>query len=294
MKIGKRTRRSAVRRSTAAVVVLALFTFGIYRYLVHRMVTAPNADETPPDKPRDGEHFFASPIDPPVTIAYEIASADKPDFTVFVLHGLHDSRGSMMPWAKAIADANGRAIAIDARGHGRSTGKTLSYGVRESQDYMKLTDELVRTKVALGKLGVLGFSTGAATAIQWAGRDPRLEAVVAVAPFEKIIDVSYYVKALFPRFFLERVIAQGARESGFDPSEGAAGAWIDKTRALILILHGTNDRRVDPDSSKALFERAPKGSERILLENETHASSLKDANEAGRKKAREWFEKRLR
>lgn len=289
MRIAKRTRRLLL-----AVVGFACFTLGLYRFLVHRMVTAPNADEIAPDAPREGEHFFASPIDPPVTIAYEIVSANEPEFTVFVLHGLYDSRGSMLHWGKAIADGGGRAIVIDARGHGRSTGKVLSYGVRESQDYMKLADELVRTNVTVGKLGVLGFSTGAATAIQWAGRDARLEAVVAVAPFGKVIDVSYYIRALLPDFFLERVIAQAGRDSGFDPNEAAAGPWIGKTKAPILFLHGTEDRRVDPDCSRDLFEHAPKGSERILLENETHASSLKDANNVGRTKASAWFEEHLR
>jgi len=200
----------------------------------------------------------------------------------------------MREWAQHLADAGARAILVDARGHGRSTGDLLSYGVRESLDLVNVTDALAARGLLVGKLGVLGFSCGGATAIQWAGRDARVAAVVAVAPFATMDFVRTYAPLPLPDALVDRLIARAARESGFDPAEAGALAWVDKTRAPILFLHGARDTRNVPESSRRLFPRAPSGSELVIVPDATHPSMLRDASHAGRERAKDWFEQRLR
>ena len=49
--------------------------------------------------------------------------------TVFVLHGIRDSKESVRAWGERLASAGYRAVLVDLRGHGRSSGTFLSYGV---------------------------------------------------------------------------------------------------------------------------------------------------------------------
>lgn len=280
------------RRLRVAAAVLVAGVYVAYRIVVWWLVTAPNAGEPKP-LPRDGEQIVTSSTAPPADIAFEVISSPAPRYTVVVLHGLRDSRGSMREWAQVLADGGARTVLVDARGHGRSTGDLLSYGVRESLDLVNVTDALVARGLLVGKLGVLGFSCGGATAIQWAGRDARVAAVVAVAPFATMDFTRTYAKVPLPDFVVEFVTSRAARASGFDRDQAGALAWVDKTRAPILFLHGDRDARNVPAHSARLFPLAPPGSELVMVPGATHPSMLRDADHAGAARAREWLDRRL-
>lgn len=283
-----------VRRLLVAAAIVAFLAVLADCGAVHYLTTAPNADETPPTTPHEGEAFFHATTLPPEQIAYEIISAPSPTHTVFVLHGMRDSRGSMVPWARALVDVGARAILVDARGHGRSTGKVFSYGVRESLDLVGLLDALSAQGVVVGKIGVLGFSVGAGTAIMWAGRDSRVAAVVAVAPIATMDFLRDRLPIALPDFVVHGIVGQVGRRSGFDPREAGGLAWIEKTHAPVLFVHGAKDRSVDPEASRVLFARAPPGSELVIVPDHTHASMLRDAESIGRTRATPWLTDHLR
>ena len=275
----------------ACLVVVGVYC--AYRFIAWWLVNAPNSKEPPPE-PRAGEDVVTTKTAPSEKVAYEILSNADPKYTVVVLHGMRDSRGSMRPWAEQLAAAGARTVLVDARGHGRSTGKVLSYGVRESLDLVDVTDALEARGLLVGKLGVLGFSCGATTAIQWAGRDARVSAVVAVAPFARMDGLGMYNPLRLPDFVVDHFVVRVGRESGFDPADAGAAPWIDKTRAPILFIHGDRDTRVVPDNSRLLLERAPPGSERLVVPELNHALMLRDADRVGGQRAKDWLDKHLR
>src|SRR5258706_4821522 len=102
--------------------------------------------------------------------------------TVLVLHGVQDKKTSMLDIGRRLATAGYRAVLVDGRGHGRSSGQWLTYGVLESRDLSQLLDALATQDLLAGKVGVYGVSYGAAAGIMLAGRDARVAAAVAVAP----------------------------------------------------------------------------------------------------------------
>lgn len=291
------SRRARIFLLAAGALGVGLFI--AYRIALSWLVTAPNAGDPAP-APRSGEEVVSATTAPPETIAYEIVSSlsagtsGQPAYTVVVLHGLRDSRESMREWAQHLADGGARAILVDARGHGRSTGDRFSYGVRESLDLMNVTDALAARGALVGKLGVLGFSCGGATAIQWAARDARVAAVVAVAPFATMDFVRSYSPVPLPDVLVNAMIASVGRRSGFDPAEAGGLAWIDKVRLPIQLIHGALDKRVIPDNSRRLFAHALTGSDLFIVPDATHPSMLRDASQVGRERARSWFEARLR
>ena len=125
--------------------------------------------------------------------------------TVLVLHGIRDSKDSMRGKGRLLAEGGYRSVLIDLRGHGSSSGDWLTYGVLDSWDLTQVMDALDRQNLLSEPVGVFGCSFGAATAIQLAGHDPRIQAVVAVAPFATLqVAIHSYARLLGLGFVLPK------------------------------------------------------------------------------------------
>jgi pimeloyl-ACP methyl ester carboxylesterase len=213
--------------------------------------------------------------------------------TVFVLHGIRDRKASFVGWGRTLA-ANGlRAVLVDSRGHGESSGDALSYGVLEARDLSLVLDVLG----AAGPVGAMGVSYGAATAIEWAGREPRVRAVVAVAPFASLHEVvPAYVNRmlpvahhLLPAALIRRAIRRGGEIGSFDPTEASPRNAITRTRAPVLLLHGRRDIHIPPAHSESLHAAAPDHSTLRLLDGEDHISIISDRDGTVMRAALDFF-----
>ena len=91
--------------------------------------------------------------------------ADSPRATILVLHGLQDKKTSMILMGKLLAAQGYRAILLDSRGHGRSSGQWLTYGAIESRDLAQVLDDLEQRQLLAEPVGAYGASLGGATAI---------------------------------------------------------------------------------------------------------------------------------
>lgn len=131
--------------------------------------------------------FLVTVGPPEATLSVSIVeppdTAKEPKGTIIVLHGIVARGVWMMKTAKMLAKSDYRVVLVDLRGHGRSTGKYLTYGLQEAKDLSQVINVLEEQNLVAGKLGVYGVSYGATTSIHLAGQDPRIGAVVAVAPF---------------------------------------------------------------------------------------------------------------
>lgn len=208
--------------------------------------------------------------------------------TVLVLHGIRSDRRWLMGLARRIADEGYRAVAPDLRGHGRSGGDWLTYGVADREDLRALLDRLAQTGELAGRVGVVGTSYGAAVALQLAAADPRVTAVVAIAPFTSLRDVvpeyaAHYlpgVAKLVPDAFLADAIAEAGRLGRFDPDAASPIAAIATTRAHVLLLHGAEDRHIPVEHSRRLAAAAPDRAELVVVAGEGHESIMGDATGA--------------
>jgi pimeloyl-ACP methyl ester carboxylesterase len=203
-----------------------------------------------------------------------------PKGTVFVLHGIGDRKDKVpyLLWARVLAQAGYRAVLVDLRGHGRSTGRYMSYGVHESRDMAQLLDAFEEQGLVYGPVGVWGISYGGACAIQWAAIDPRVRAVVAFEPFCTLRDAvrDFAPVVLGGWSFLAqppllRAVTNGAAAlAGFDPDDASPLRAITRTRAPVLLVHGTEDRHLPPRHSRRLHDAAPDHSELYLVEGDSH------------------------
>ena len=79
------------------------------------------------------------------------ADAAPPRGTVLVLHGVVSSGRAMLPHTRRLAHHGYRAVLVDLRGHGKSDGQYLTYGVQESDDLVRVIDALETRRLVYGE-----------------------------------------------------------------------------------------------------------------------------------------------
>jgi len=66
----------------------------------------------------------------------------SPRGTVLLLHGYGLAQFSMLPWALRLSQDGWRSVLVDLRGHGKSTGRQIYFGVKETGVARMETDGL--------------------------------------------------------------------------------------------------------------------------------------------------------
>jgi alpha-beta hydrolase superfamily lysophospholipase len=129
---------------------------------------------------------------------------------VLAFHGVADNRVGVVGQSEFLLRAGYSILMMDARAHGASSGSIATYGWLERNDTRAIIDALyyserpryatrqMSTNPALqpfprpaSHLFALGESMGAGIVLQSAAADPRIEAVVAEAPFANLREASY-------------------------------------------------------------------------------------------------------
>jgi pimeloyl-ACP methyl ester carboxylesterase len=284
-------RRARIRHALGVSRSLALGLFAIKpieEVGAEVLVRAPNAGRrTFPV--RIGE--IRVDVGPPAAVlSIAVVDVPSPKGTVFVLHGIRESKESLLGWARWLAGAGYRALLVDSRGHGGSTGDSLTYGVQESLDLTQVLDALQKRQIASDDVGVMGHSYGAATAIEWAGRDPRVKAVVAVAPFSSLrAVVPGYLPVRLPDELVRRAIDLAGVRGGFDPDAASPEDAIARTRARVLLIHGRADNRIPAWHSERIRAAGPDHAEIVLVDRERHGSVAGAPATRLAARAADWF-----
>jgi uncharacterized protein len=180
---------------------------------------------------------------------------------VVLVHGHESSRTwefyQSFPALAAALQANGyRVVMIDLRGHGESGGERFSFGHLERYDVMAAVDLLVAEGVPPGRVGVLGVSMGAATAIGAAADDPRIGALWAdsgYADIRPIIEARWPGASGLPTVFLHAALVAHRLRFGFDLGGVRPEQEIARLPPRpIQLVHGTADTTVPYEHARRL------------------------------------------
>ena len=184
--------------------------------------------------------------------------------TVFLLHGYGLTKEFMLPWGMVLAQAGYRAVLVDLRGHGHSTGNRIYFGGIERTDLGQCLDALEQRRVCAGPVGVLGISYGAVMALQWAAADPRVQCVTAISPYwDPGTGMEEYLRTFEP----ELSTNTDHQAAGLVARQLAA-KWPDLTtvsavRGLkqpVLLVRGGRDELCSGEDLSRLLAAAPNGS----------------------------------
>ncbi len=250
------------------------------------------------------EHFRVDvgPPDASLSVWVFDPPRDPPKGTILVLHGFHDHWWWMRDNGLEFADAGYSAVLPDLRGHGRSTGDFVTFGVVEKHDLAQLVDELDRRGLLAGRLGVYGMSYGAATAIQFAAIDPRVDAVVAVAPFANMRDVAPRYTRIFRPVFgwlisdreYQQAITEAGQRAGYNPDDASPETAIARVTAPVLVVHGESDFIVPADHARRIHANSDDNDELLLVAGAGHFSIWMDFKGIVRDRSIDWFNRHLR
>ncbi len=91
--------------------------------------------------------------------------------TVILMHGVRDSRLSMLDRARFLAAAGYAVLLFDFQAHGESKGESITFGHLESRDAQAAV-KFVRARLPQEKIGIIGVSLGGAATLL---AEPKLE-----------------------------------------------------------------------------------------------------------------------
>jgi alpha-beta hydrolase superfamily lysophospholipase len=175
----------------------------------------------------------------------------------------------------AFHSAGYHVLLFSYRGHALSDGKKghFTYGDAESRDVDAAVRFLHESR-GIQDIAIVGHSAGATSAILSAARNPRVGAVVAVAPFNCVAEVWRTSRpALVPHFVLDWTLWVIELQRGFNHDEVSPLDVVDLIAPRpLLVIHGTGDQRITEKQVRRLFEAAQGPKSLWLVDGASHDS----------------------
>ena len=238
------------RRLFRILLILLLFPpvfAGVAGWMAARAFLHPNRRPLTPDLVVEAdvsfteigahrEEFDVRAPDGVLLRGWKVRPANPNGARVLVFHGVADNRMGVLEQALILLRAGYGVTMMDARAQGESEGPVATYGWLEGNDSRAIVDALVTTEHPR-HIYALGESMGAGIALQAAGADARIAAVVAEAPFASLREASYDYAGLQKYPLLGKTIF-------------APGAWMMLHRGQSLA--GFPTANVSPELAVAL------------------------------------------
>ena len=198
----------------------------------------------------------------------------SPRGTVFLLHGYGLSQGSMLPWAFWCGDLGWNSVLVDLRGHGRSTGRRISFGPAEVQELQSLLRHLERDGALPRPILVLGVSYGGALALRWAASSPDIHSAIAIAPYPRLGPAAEHIRADFapavPAFLVRQAIDVLPRRLGVPPEDLDTLDALRMRRPKALLLASDADVIAPPRDAEELQVACLDGSRLAVVHGPPH------------------------
>jgi alpha-beta hydrolase superfamily lysophospholipase len=203
---------------------------------------------------RGGQRFKVSGADGVTLDAWHSPAepVTEPKLPVVICHGWMEVKELHFAMADRLNRRGHDVILYDHRGHGHSTGRAVTFGVKERLDLQHVIDQAGQRGLIGPRVATLGFSLGAATVIQHAPDDPRVAGIVALAPFTDFrTAIGSFRDLLTPWMnmdWLMRGFEAASREAGFEIDASSTVEAIARIRVPIMIVEGGRDRTLPPDA----------------------------------------------
>jgi pimeloyl-ACP methyl ester carboxylesterase len=197
-----------------------------------------------------------------------------PRGTVVLLHGYGLAQFSMLPWGLRLAEAGWRCVLIDLRGHGKSTGSQIYFGIRETNDLSQLLNIMTRSNDLTGPVSVMGESYGAALALRWKTVEPRIQSVVAIAPYASLSNAVLNIRREYagwvPAFIIKSGLKQLPSVLNLPSSELDTTTVLKRKPVTALFVAGTADKITPVRDVEELRALALPARELIVVPDATH------------------------
>jgi pimeloyl-ACP methyl ester carboxylesterase len=190
------------------------------------------------------------------------------------LHGYGLAQFSLAPWALRLAQEGWRCVLVDLRGHGKSTGKRIYYGTRETRDLSQLLDRLEQDGQLNDPVAAFGESYGAALALRWKAAEPRVRTVVAITPYaglsNAVLNLCHEYAGWVPRMFLRAGLKKLPAVLEVPAQELDTSTELARNPVAALFVAGAEDRITPVADVEQLQALAAPGSKLMVVPGATH------------------------
>jgi len=179
-------------------------------------------------------------------------------------------------------------LLVDQRAHGKSEGRTITFGIREREDCLAWIYYTLERFGPDTKILLYGISMGAATVLMASGLSlpVNVKGIIADCPYSSPMDIILHVgrKMPIPNWIIDPFVTIGARIfGGFDIRTTTAEEAVTKATIPILLIHGESDRIVPCDMSKCIADANPQFVSRHTFPGADHGISFLTDEERYRK-----------
>lgn len=201
---------------------------------------------------------------------------EEEERTIIACSGRFGQKADLIGIGTGLWRAGFNVIAFDCRGRGESDRGRTSVGYYEMMD-IRAARNFARHQIANARIGLLGYSMGAALAIQLAAEDPRIRAVVADSSFASLGDMiaDYYSRRFLPGQLIASLAAfwnqliYGWSIAEVSPQAEAA----ELGPRPLLVIHGADDSVVPLDHALRVHEAAGENSQLWVAEDADHCGA---------------------
>lgn len=283
-------RRGAGLRLWRAALVLAATLAVVYFALglvIANALTVPRREPLGPDPrvalglPFEEARFTAR--GEPIELGgwFVPAPAGSPARAIILVHGKDGCRSCAFDKTSiglvGALQARGFAVLMmDLRGHGGSGDGRFTFGLRERRDIEGAVDWLIGRGFAPGRIGLIGESMGAASAIGAAADEPAIGALVADSSYAELVPVlaqEFPKVSGLPGFLLPGAVLMGRLVVGEDI---AASRPIDEIGRIaprpLLIVHAADDPVISVEHARRLAAAA--GVEPWIMAGDSHTDTF--------------------
>ena len=207
------------------------------------------------------------------------ARLPTPGPAVVLCHGAGTGRRECLPWAVRFHAAGYSVLCFDFRAHGQSEGRCSSVGHNEAHDIIGAVRFLqTRAEVDPKRIGVVGFSMGAAATIRAAAECPEIAAVVADSSYASLVEAARHIFQQFgnlPAYpFVPLTLLWARWLVRTDPWLARPVDAIGRIAPRpILIIHGQDDEVIPVQHAYLLFKAANEPKELWVVPKARHVQA---------------------
>ncbi len=221
-----------------------------------------------------------------------------PRLAVVICHGHGGDKSPHLNLVRGFREAGIPLLLFDFRNHADSDGALTSIGYYERYDVLGAVDWLAAR--GYGRIGLYGFSMGAATALAAAPLSPHIACVVADSPFAHLRPV---LTGVVQRRLRVRVLDRLMAETIWRLVEHRLRCRLSDADPLcavrqfgerpLLLIHGTRDEFIPAWQARALLAAASGPAELWLVDGAEHTAIDRQRPSEYRARVMEFFARYL-
>lgn len=281
--MGRRLVRGLALAAGVSMAAVAASGAGVGYYVAHVL--------TAPKRPTSTDDYVMTPFEtgvPSEDIRIPTEREDRTldgwwfprpetDRVIIGLTGYRGAKSELIGIGSALWRAGFNVLLFDYHGHGAGRGAPVTLAYRELRDVHAALDYTLR-RIPGARVGVIGFSMGAALAILAAAGRPEIQAVVADSPFATHADVVSHNIARTIRLpgqpFLVTADYFLARRAGYRSRDVAPLRVVGQIAPRpLLLIHGTADQMIPVSHTQRIYDAASGPKELWLAEGADHCGA---------------------